>query len=108
MSRKLSDRRVAKVLAAFDRVMASPVRQQSIDDGDYYLCYFMQGTTLSICHGYLVPGGWTTKGARAVLATWLTQCPVKYLAEAMVAAAKEVDDVLRDELEDGEQEQAAA
>ncbi|MEO8841917.1 MAG: hypothetical protein ABI591_09690 [Kofleriaceae bacterium] len=92
--RKQSDRRVAKILAAFDKMVTLPEYRRPIAEGNgnVYLCYFMQCITLSIIDGYLIPGGWTADAARAVLVPYLTNCPVAYLIGLVAKAEDELAD----------------
>ncbi len=95
--RSISDRRVAKVLAAFDRVIASPVSHRA---PDAYIDYFMMATALTIYDAFKIPGGWDVRAVRALLVTYLTHCPSAYLDEAVKGATEELADIKQYETDD--------
>jgi len=101
-ARSTKERRAAAILAAFERVLASPYRRHCIEqgDGDMMVDYFMQAVTLSTNDGYSIPGGWSDDALREVLTAWVTRCPDTYLRDAVTKAESELADCVRYEVGD--------
>ena len=82
--RKVTDRRVRAILAAFDHVAAIP------DRGESDLCSFMHLVVDTGCERFQIPGGWTAEGIREILVAFLVHAPAGELEEMVKAARREV------------------
>ncbi len=93
MKRRKNDPRVVEILAAFDRQVSSPARD------DDMVCLFMSSVAGTAYERFTIPGGWSDDGIRSVLVAIAVSAPEEDFGEMIEAARAEQSWLSRFELE---------